>query len=251
MKKLILAASIVASFTGNFAHAQEAAAPEHSLTYNAGLTSDYRYRGISQSRLGPAASLGIDYTNTPTGFYVGAWASTIKWIKDAGASKGSAEVDIYAGKRGELAKDVTYDAGFLYYYYPQNKLADTGSFSNANTTEAYVQLGFGPAYLKYSHSLTDLFGNINSKNSSYYDIGANLGIAEGTLLNLHVGHQVINNNPTGDYTDWKVGVTKDFGIAAVSLAYIGTNADKSFGYATPSGKFTGKNAAVLSVTKSF
>jgi len=248
MKKLILAASIVAAFTGNAAHAEEAATPEHSLTYNVGLTSDYRYRGISQSRLGPAASLGIDYANAPTGLYIGAWASTIRWIEDAGASKGSAEVDIYAGKSGELATDITYDAGFLYYYYPQNKYAEIGA--NANTTEAYLQLGFGPAYVKYSHSLTNLFGNVDSKNSSYYDIGADLDVAEGTQLNLHVGHQSIKNNATGDYTDWKIGVTRDFGIAAVSLAYIGTNADKGF-YVTPSGKFTGKNAAVLSVTKSF
>lgn len=251
MKKLILAASIVAAFTGNFAHAQEAAAPEHSLTYNAGITSDYRFRGISQSRLGPAVSLGADYTNTPTGLYVGTWVSTIKWIKDSGASKGSSELDIYAGKRGELAKGVTYDAGLAYFYYSQNRLNAVPGFSNANSTEAYLQLGFGPAYVKYFHCLTDFFGTEGSKNSTYYDIGADLDVAEGTRLNLHVGHQKIKNYADYDYTDWKIGVTKDFGIAAVSLAYIGTNADRGLYTPASTGKFTGRNAAVLSVTKTF
>jgi uncharacterized protein (TIGR02001 family) len=52
------------------------------LAFNVGAVSDYRYRGISQTRLKPAVQGGIDYSIG--GFYVGTWASTIKWIKDAG-----------------------------------------------------------------------------------------------------------------------------------------------------------------------
>ena len=52
------------------------------LAYNLGVVTDYRYRGISQSRLKPALQGGIDYT--AGAFYLGAWASTIKWIKEIG-----------------------------------------------------------------------------------------------------------------------------------------------------------------------
>ena len=52
--------------------------PEHELSFNAALTSDYRYRGLSQSRLDPAVQGGADYVHNPTGLYVGTWLSSIK-----------------------------------------------------------------------------------------------------------------------------------------------------------------------------
>jgi uncharacterized protein (TIGR02001 family) len=48
---------------------------------------------------------------------VGAWASTIKWIKDAGGGA-DVEIDLYGGYKGELVKDVAYDVGVLSYQYP-------------------------------------------------------------------------------------------------------------------------------------
>ena len=94
MKK-ILVPSIIALALGSvsgLAQAQ-AAAPESSLSFNVGAVSDYRYRGISQSRLQPALQGGVDYADK-SGFYVGAWGSTIKFIKDSGAAKGNVELDL-------------------------------------------------------------------------------------------------------------------------------------------------------------
>lgn len=247
MKKLILASAVVAAFTGSFAHAEEAAA-EHAFAFNVGATSDYRFRGISQSRLKPAVFAGADYTHTPTGFYAGAWTSTIKWIKDLEATKGSYEIDLYAGKRGEVAS-VSYDAGVIRYQYPGNTLGNVDGFANANTTEAYLQLGYGPAYIKYNHALTNFVGNVDSKGSNYIDVGANLDMADGYVLNLHYGMQKVKNGPAYDYNDWKVGVTKDFGFLVASLAVVGTDAEKE-GY-TWGGKYVGKTGAVLTLTKNF
>ena len=137
------------------------------------MTSDYRYRGISQTRLDPALQGGADYANNPTGLYAGTWLSTIKWIKDAGGD-GNVEWDIYGGKRGNITADITYDVGGLYYFYPSN-----GLHPNANTFELYGQLGYGPAYIKYSHSLTNLFGTADSKGSGYLDVGANVDVGSG------------------------------------------------------------------------
>ncbi|NDP60758.1 MAG: hypothetical protein GZ090_15515 [Oxalobacteraceae bacterium] len=243
MKKLLLVTAIAATFMGNFAHAEDAK-PDNELSFNAALSSDYRYRGISQSRLKPAISAGADFVNNPTGFYVGTWASSIKWIKDAGG-KGDIELDIYGGKRGEIVKDVSYDVGVLTYVYPSNNLG-----TSANTTEIYGQVGYGPGYVKYSHSVTNLFGFADSKNSGYLDIGANIDVAEGTVLNLHVGHQSVKNNSYSSYTDYKVGVTKDFGFLSGSLAVIGTDA-KTGAYPTPSGKDNGKTALVVAISKTF
>ena len=158
MKKLTLASAILAAFAGSVAHAEEAApAPDHVVSFNVGATSDYRFRGISQSRGDPAVFAGVDYTHTPSGLYVGAWTSTIKWVKDAGASSGSYELDIYGGKRGQLG-EVAYDVGLISYNYPGNTLkAVTGA--NANTVEAFAQVGYSFATLKYSYALTNFIGN--------------------------------------------------------------------------------------------
>jgi uncharacterized protein (TIGR02001 family) len=216
--------------------------PEHQLSYNASVVSDYRYRGVSQSRLDPALQGGADYTNTPTGLYAGTWLSTIKWIKDAGGD-GNVEWDIYGGKRGDLGNGVSYDVGGLYYFYPSNGLP-----TSANTFELYGQLGYGPAYVKYSNSMTNLFGTPDSKHSGYLDVGANLDAGEGFTVQLHVGRQDVSHNGALSYTDYKLGVAKDLGVATVSLAWIKTT---SSAYRAPDGSNLGKSAAVLSLTKTF
>lgn len=249
MKTTILAAALFTTVLAGDVLADDAKAAT-DLSFNAALTSDYRYRGISQTRLQPALQGGADLVHTASGAYVGAWASSIKWTGDAGGD-GSVELDIYAGKRGELAPGVGYDAGVLTYVYPGNGLRHVTGFASANTTELYGQLSYGPASLKYSHSLTNLFGFVDSKHSGYLDLSANPELAQGFVLNLHAGRQRVAHNAAASYTDWKIGLTRDFGFVTGALAWIGTNADKS-AYASPAnGKFLGKSAWVLSVSKTF
>lgn len=258
MKNQIYVAALLALFASNAAKADDALAstkveeakPDHAISFNAALVSDYRFRGISQSRLKPAAQGGADYVNNPTGLYAGAWLSTIKWAKDAGGG-GNTELDVYAGKRGEFGIGVSYDVGVLAYAYPSNGLAHLAGFANANTTELYGQLGFGPGYVKYSHAVTNLFGFVDSKNSAYVDIGANIDAGNSLVINLHAGHQNVKNTSAASYSDWKAGVTKDFGVMSLAAALIGTNAGK-VAYASPNnGKFLGKSALTLTLSKTF
>ena len=257
MNKTILAALLLTAFANHAALADEAAQPAAAeakpateLSFNAALASDYRFRGISQTRLQPALQGGADFVHNPSGFYVGAWASTIKWTKDAGGG-GNVELDLYGGKRGELTKDLGYDVGVLTYVYPSNGLANVAGFASANTTELYGQLSYGAGLIKYSHAVTNLFGFVDSKNSGYLDLSANPEVSKGTIVNLHLGHQRVAHNGAASYSDWKVGMTHDFGMLTGALAMIGTNADK-VAYASPvNGKFLGKAALVLTVSKTF
>jgi uncharacterized protein (TIGR02001 family) len=227
------------------------------VSYNVGVVSDYRYRGISQTRLKPALQGGVDYSDG--GFYLGAWASTIKWIKDTGdilaVDTGSAnlEVDLYGGYKGEVVKDLGYDVGVLAYVYPGNKLGDASPlFKNANTTEIYGALTYGPATLKYSHAVTNVFGNPDSKNSYYLDLSATFDV-QGFSVTPHVGRQKVKG-PYDDfatYTDYSVTVAKEVSKGlTLSLAVIGTDAEKSW-YVSPSGKFLGKTTGVLGLKYAF
>ena len=215
------------------------------VAFNVGAVTDYRYRGISQSRVKPAIQGGIDYAAGP--FYVGAWASTIKWIDDFGGDS-KVEVDLYGGYKGSLTKDLAYDVGVLGYIYPSNGLSPS-----ANTTEIYGALTYGPATLKYSHSLTDTFANTDSKNSYYLDLSASFDLGGGLMLTPHIGYQKIKGpfSDPGSYTDYALTVSKDFSGIVVSGALIGTDADKSF-YSSPvNGKELGKTTLVLGVKYNF
>ncbi len=251
MKKLLLSAAIATILSGNFAFAEEAK-PDNEVSFNIAGVSDYRYRGLSQTRLKPALQGGADYVNNPSGFYAGTWLSTIKWTKDSGGG-GDLEVDLYAGKKGEIVTDVSYDVGVLSYVYPSNGLGKVAGFADANTTEVYGQIGYGPAYIKYSHTVTNLFGFVDSKNSGYLDLGANFEVAPGYTLGLHYGHQSVKNNTAYAYDDWKIGITKEFVGVTFGLAAVGTNAEKTLYTTSPinGGKFLGKSGVVLSAVKTF
>jgi uncharacterized protein (TIGR02001 family) len=217
--------------------------PEYTLSYNIGVVTDYRYRGISQSRLDPALQGGIDYAHK-SGFYLGTWASTIKWIKDAGGG-GDVEWDLYGGYKG-TAGAVGYDLGVLRYQYPSNDLNPS-----ANTTELYAAGTVGPATLKYSHSITNLFGFPDSKGSGYLDLSATWDLGNGYSIVPHVGHQTVHHDSAFSYTDYSLTLGKDFGNGfSLSAAAVGTDANKSL-YVTPSGKFTGRNALVLGAKYTF
>ena len=215
--------------------------PVSPLSFNLGAVSDYRYRGISQTRLKPALQGGVDYAD-PSGFYVGGWASTIRWIKDAGGSA-DVEADVYGGYKAELAKGLTLDVGLLQYVYPGNKLNP-----GANTFEVYGAATFGPVVAKYSRSTTNLFGFADSRGSGYLDVTAGLDLGDGLSLTPHVGHQSVRRNAGASYTDYSLTLAKDFSGLVVSGAVIGTDAK---GYLGPNGKDLGKTSFVLGLKKNF
>jgi uncharacterized protein (TIGR02001 family) len=126
---------------------------------------------------------------------------------------------------------------------------------NPDTTELYLAGTYKFATLKYSHSLTNTFGNPDSKNSYYVDLTATIPVMDNVNVIAHVGYQGIKG-PTKDfasYTDGKLGLTYDFGNGLTAEGGVtGTDADK--GFYTPIGKkFTGKTTpyAILKYSKTF
>jgi len=260
MKKTVLAiaAAVAATVLPAIAQAEEAASP---LSFNIGAVTDYRYRGISQSRLKPALQGGLDYAS-PSGFYVGAWGSTIKWIKDAGeiadVDVGSAnvEIDLYGGYKGEIQKDLSYDVGLLQYVYPGNHYDNLGGGAKkTDTLEIYGALTFGPATVKYSHAVTTLFGTPDSKNSGYLDLSATFDAGSGFSVVPHVGYQRVAGDLSDfSYTDYSLTVSKDVEGFLLSAAVIGTSTKKingDYAYISPEGKNLGRATVVLGVKKTF
>lgn len=248
MKKTIRACAAAALLAAPlFAAAQAKAEPEFTVTGNAGLFSDYRFRGITQTDYKPAFQGGFDFAHK-SGFYLGNWNSNVEQLVYNGASL---EMDFYGGYKGSVG-GIGYDVGALYYYYP-------GTGANGSTkidnTEIYVGGTFGPASLKYYHAISDFFGIPDTKNSYYLDLAASMDLGSGFVLGAHVGYQKVKGLPSGaidDNMDYKLGVTYDLSGWALGLAVVG-NSEKEFAFTGVSGftEAAGKTGVVVSVGKSF
>ncbi len=88
-------------------------APDYTFTANAGLFSEYIFRGISQTAGKPAVQGGFDWAHS-NGFYLGTWGSNISWLEDFGAyTRSSLEWDFYGGYKANFpgSEDWSYDVG--------------------------------------------------------------------------------------------------------------------------------------------
>ena len=97
-----------------------APAAHAEVSANIGVTSNYVWRGVTQTDDGAAVSGGIDFAHE-SGFYLGTWVSNIKWASDMSSG---AEVDFYGGFANEI-DEFGYDLGLIYYYYPATDYEDS------------------------------------------------------------------------------------------------------------------------------
>ncbi|MDR0703131.1 MAG: TorF family putative porin [Azoarcus sp.] len=222
MRKLIVASAFIAALP--LASAAEETSP---FSANASITSDYAYRGISQTDERPALQGGFDFKHG-SGLYVGVWGSSISWLRDAEtdeSSGNSVELDLYVGYSQSFG-DFGIDVGVLQYGYPgdfDRKWRDDTGLKNPNTTEGYAGASWKFVSFKYSHAFTHLFGTPDSKGSDYFDLSISHDI-ENLTLAAHVGKQRIFG-PGKSYIDWKLGATYKFAGFDFGLHYVDTDID--------------------------
>lgn len=255
MKRIALVLAVTASLAAPvLAQAEDApAAPTPDWTFpgSVAITNDYIFRGLTQTNTDPALQAGIEIDHA-SGFYAGAWGSNISWLHDyvPAVNSSSLEIDVYAGYRTKIADTLGLDVGLYTYYYPGDYPKNVG-YKLPYTTEGYVALSYAFVSLKYSHTFTNLFGFAHTKHSGYLDLSANYEFVPTWLLNAHIGRQKVNHFGAASYTDYKLGVTKNFdGGWSVALAWYDTNADKAV-YTFPDGTFQGRSTGVASLTKTF
>jgi len=285
MRKTMIAASLALAGSAlpqlALAQAAPAAAPAspHTFTGNLGLVSDYRFRGIAQTFKEPAIQGGFDYSHA-SGLYAGNWDSNVN--SGAGYPGGSIEMDFYGGWKQSWG-DWGLDLGTIYYYYPGTD-ATTANFpanprngkvhtGNVHNWELYIGGSWKWLSLKYSHAVSDYFSLPDTKGSNYLDLSGTYDLGNGWGVVGHLGSFRLDNwktsarNTNADYTDWKLGVTKDVSGWVLGASYIDTNAKGScapdaagltqfycFGNsASGATKFkdAGKGTLVLSVLKTF
>lgn len=190
--KLAFASAAVAAAL--FATAGTAAAQAPDVAWNVAVTSDYVFRGFSQTDEEPALQGGVDLT-FESGFYAGAWASNVDFGDDT-----DAEVDLYGGYRTE-AGGFALDFGVIgYLYVNAPDLTDDYDYvefkAAASRAVGPVTLG-GAVY--YS---PDFFGA--DEEATYVEANAAFTPAPKWTVNAAVGYQYLDVNE--DYGTWNAGV---------------------------------------------
>lgn len=275
MKKSLIALALAGAFAVP-AYAQTAApaaeASPHTFTGNVGLFSSYRFRGIDQTFGVPALQGGFDYSHS-SGFYAGNWNSNVNG-DSAGMPHAHLEMDFYGGYKVAFG-DFGLDVGGIYYYYPGSQTSlifanpNSGKANGKGTVdngEIYLGASWKFLSMKYSYAVTDYFSLPDTSGTSYLEFNGNFDLGNGWGVNGHLGNLWLNDwddgtdANDGDYTDWKLGVTKDINGFLVGLAYVDTNAKGSCSAGNPgfygitfAGKCKdlGRATAVLSVSKTF
>ena len=260
----IAASLAILATSASFAQTK-APEPDYTVAYNVGVVSDYRFRGLSQTSLKPALQLGVDFAHK-SGFYLGAFGSNVSWVKDFNlATKGSYELDLYGGFKGNITEDLGFDVGLITYIYPGNNSGalgtpGVGAYSNANTNEIYAGLTYNVFSFKYSRSMGDFLGNLRSGGSQYFDLSANFDLGNGFTLTPHIGRQTVPNQNFGgstdgkaaNYMDYALTLGKDFGSGlSGTAALIGTDTKRPGFYRDSKDKDLGKSTLVVGVTYPF
>lgn len=217
----LLAATVLAGsmFAAAPALAQEVG--EFTVSGNAALVTDYRFRGISLSDGDFAVQGGVDVGHA-SGFYVGTWGSSI----EDSPGLGNAELNIYGGWSGQVSSGVTLDAGVLFYVYPNGKVGD------ANIWEPYASISadVGPASVTVGAAYAWEQDSLGGDDNLYVYTDLGFGVPNTPVsLSAHLGYtdgalspEVLTLSGTGGGFDWSLGAT--YAITqnlSLGVSYIG------------------------------
>jgi uncharacterized protein (TIGR02001 family) len=175
------------------------------------LSSEYVWRGISQTMSDPAISGSLDLGHE-SGFYAGVWASNVDFGSDA-----SVEVDYYAGFGGDFGDSgVSYDIGGLYYDYPSEEELDF--------FEVYGSLSFG--FLSAGVAYTAWADSDAAEDNVYYSLSASQDVGMFSLA-AGLGYYDFDEDVNGEdsYTHYYVGISTEYAGLGFDLTYSDTDDD--------------------------
>ncbi len=166
---------------------------------NIGVTSDYLWRGVTQTGDQAAIQGGVDYENE-NGFYAGTWISNVTWTTTPGY-----EQDWYLGY-GFEAGPVGLDVGYIFYNYPVGTAKE--DFGEVYVNASWQWLSGGIAY------------NTNKEDSSadtgdlYLYVSGDFEAQNGIGYGFTVGRYDFKGGSDYDYNHVRLYMSKsDFTLA--------------------------------------
>jgi len=181
---------------------------------DAGIVSDYRFRGLTLSRGHPALQASVTAEHS-SGLYAEVWASTLGHGSDS-------EVDFIGGYDAEVSDHLSLDVSANWYTYP--------SSSDPNYVELTGTATFtrGPATAKVEMSYVPSQGS--TRSNTYVSAEGSYEIPKSPVsLTASVGYERgwFDEVEHGGKWDWSVGGEVELKPTRLCLTYVGSNADAS------------------------
>jgi uncharacterized protein (TIGR02001 family) len=229
------------------------------LTFSLSLTSDYTFRGISQTDSGPAIQGTVDYAymfRDEIGVYAGLFGSNVDFDETSGpgVNRASAEFDLYGGIKGTIS-GVTWQLGYIYYAYPG---AHPASNFDYDYQEIVVKIGYDFDFMAVTAGVNYAWDYFSETGTGVYwnaDVTVPLPFLPlETKALAHIGRQTIDDNArfgAPDYTDWMLGLSTTYKGFTLTAAYVDTNISKGECFAGTGLTNTCKARGVLTLSKSF
>jgi uncharacterized protein (TIGR02001 family) len=198
MKLFHGAAAVVLLATATAAHAE--------FSGTVAFTTDYDWRGVTQTAQDPALQGSIDWS-TDMGLYAGAWASNV----DFGAGDPDIETDLYVGWSG--GETLTWDVGGVYYLYPDE--------TDFNFPEIYGKVGweFISAKISYSWDFA-----ATDESAFYYETNLDYGLPANFGVLGHLGYSDGDGIEAAygqdNYFDWSIGLSYTWNHFDFSLKWV-------------------------------
>jgi uncharacterized protein (TIGR02001 family) len=193
MTKLIAAVSILAAAAPcGAAHAEDSPSP--SVTFNVAGTTNYEFRGVSQTDNKAALQGGADAGYGI--FYAGVWASNVKFAGD----QADTEIDTYAGIKPTLG-GVSLDLGAIHYGYLGEApgVQDDYWEFKAAASKGFDKFTLGAAV----YWSPDFFARTD--DAVYYEANAAYAATPKLTISAALGRQDVSY--AGDYTTWNIGAS--------------------------------------------
>jgi uncharacterized protein (TIGR02001 family) len=188
---IVLATAVAAVLTSGIAAAD--------LSANAGVFSNYIWRGVTQTSDEASGQGGIDWGND-SGVYAGTWVSNFDFA-ESDVSDNGYEMDVYAGYAGE-AGDIGYDVGVITYQYPTTP--------GANFTELYASGSFSGITVGVALTVDKASGITSSAGDDDIYLHAGYDFAmNGVDYSVYVGDYSFDASSAGDYSHYGASLSKD------------------------------------------
>ncbi len=188
------------------------------LSGTAAVTTNYLFRGITQTLDKPTiqASIGYDFGN---GFSVGAWGSGI----DFGDGESTIESDYYANYALSLSDEATLTFGATYYAYPTSQSDWDYDYFEASAVLSY-NVGFATLNGSIWYS-PEFFGGAG--DAWYFSGGATVPITDWLSASGSYGYQTVDTPfyfiTKDTYSNWNLGVTGTYEKFSLNVMYSQTD----------------------------
>lgn len=202
------------------AWAQDEEESPHAFSVTATATTDYVFRGVSQTQEDPAFQASFDYEHA-SGFYAGIWGSSVDFTPEDTAPEdeddADVEIDFIVGYAHEFNDDFSADVQFVRYYYP-----DTADGVDYDYNELIAALSYRWATFSIGYS-NDAFAS--DETGIYYNLGGSWDLPAELVLSAGVGYYDLDDVLGDSYLDYNLGISRSWSNVEVSLVYYDTNND--------------------------